>query len=51
MKISYNVFLNVCFFYFFYIKNIYFINNDNNNIILIFNYNYLNLFLKRKLIK
>ena len=29
MKISYNVFLNVCFFYFFYIKNIYFINNDN----------------------
>ena len=48
MKISYNVFLNVCFFY---IKNIYFINNDNNNIILIYNYNYLNLFLKRKLIK
>ena len=37
---------------FFYIKNIYFINNDNNNnIINIFIYNYLNLFLKRKLIK
>ncbi len=34
MKISYNVFLNVCFF--FYIKNIYFINNDNNNIINIY---------------
>ena len=50
MKISYNVFLNVCFF-FIYIKNIYFINNDNNNIINIFIYNYLNLFLKRKLIK